>query len=193
MEAAGQVARVGWVHGNHQGNLVDGTWEETRGGTRGRGQVAAWAGWWDGLRGPRGVAHMVWVGACDLPVWVTHAAVIGWQGGWWLASGRDHGSCGWRGSHGRHRMGPIQGTRLGVDKDARIFCGNRRRGRPWGGGRKIGKTGFVERNVTTDDYFAGGQVQTPVAFVLERVAEEDTAGRPWGKFVWAGGNVVGKA
>ena len=45
------------------------------------------------------------------------------------------------------------------------------------------KSRLVEDDMTRDDDTVGGEVETPVAFVIGGVADEDTQSGAWGKFV----------
>ena len=55
------------------------------------------------------------------------------------------------------------------------------------------KSRLVEDDMTRDDDTVGGEVETPVAFVIGGVADEDTQSGAWGKFVGGGGSEVGIA
>jgi hypothetical protein len=50
---------------------------------------------------------------------------------------------------------------------------------------------FIENNVVRDDDTVGGEVEAPVALVIERIANENAQRRTRGEFVRSGGGEVG--
>lgn len=69
---------------------------------------------------------------------------------------------------GGKRTRLVRGRCAGFREDltAWIVCGRTAVKGGLCGARKIGEHGLVESNVARDDYFARGEVQTTVAFVL---------------------------
>jgi hypothetical protein len=43
-----------------------------------------------------------------------------------------------------------------------------------------GKSASSKNNMSGDDDVGGGEIETPIAFVIDRVSEEDTSGGPRG-------------
>jgi hypothetical protein len=43
-----------------------------------------------------------------------------------------------------------------------------------------GKSASSKNNMSGDDDVGGGEIETPIAFVIDRVSEEDTPGGPMG-------------
>lgn len=81
--------------------------------------------------------------------------------------------------------GPVRGERVERDRGG---CGR------WVGifygrlcSRVIGKTRFIKNNMTRGDDLAGGQVETPIAFLLAWIADEHASGGAGREFVRRGG------
>jgi hypothetical protein len=56
-----------------------------------------------------------------------------------------------------------------------------------------GEVCLIKNNMLGDDDVIGGEIETPIAFVIGRVSEEDTSGGPGCQFIRCLGGEVGIA
>jgi hypothetical protein len=55
----------------------------------------------------------------------------------------------------------------------------------WGEAAKAeGKDYLIKNNMSGDDNVAGGEIETPIAFVISRVSDQDTTSGTWAN-LWA--------
>jgi hypothetical protein len=55
------------------------------------------------------------------------------------------------------------------------------------------EAGLIKNHVSRDDQAVCGEIKAVIAFVIQRVAKEDTPGGSGAKLMWSGGGSVGIA
>jgi len=56
-----------------------------------------------------------------------------------------------------------------------------------------GKRSLIEDNMSRDEDPIGGKIQTPISFVVRRIAKKDAESGAWGELVWSSSGEIGVA